>query len=55
MVSTRMYKAELATIRAKLAQRGQIPLTTNAECTQFRFWVTSLESELVDLTQRFTV
>ena len=43
------------TYEAELTQRGQIPSATEAECTQLRSWVTSLESELADLTQRFTI
>ena len=51
----RTYKAKLATLRAKLVQRGQIPPTIEAEYTQLRSRVTSLESELTDHTQRFTI
>lgn len=45
----RTYKAELATLRAELKQRGLTPLAREVECIQLRSQVTSLESELVDL------
>ena len=51
----RTYKAELATLHAKLAQRGQVPSATKDECTKMRSRVISLESELADLTQKFIV
>jgi len=51
----RTYEAELTTLLLELTQRGQIPSATEAECTQLRSRVTSLESELADLTQRFTI
>jgi len=46
----RTYKAELATLHAELAQRGQVPSAMKAEYTKMRSRVTSLESELADLT-----
>ena len=49
------HEAELAILRVELLQRGQIPSTTEVECTQLRSQVTRLESELADLTQRFIV
>ena len=51
----RAYEAELATLRAKLEQRSLAPLAIEAECIQLRSRVTSLESDLEDLTQRFTI
>ena len=51
----RAYEAELTTLKEKLKQRSPTPLATEAKCTQQRSRVTSLESELADLTQRFTI
>ena len=51
----RAYEVELATLRVELEQRTLAPLATEVECIQLRSRVTSLESELADLTQRFTV
>ena len=51
----RNYKAELTTLKAELEQKGLVPSAIEAECTQLRSRVASLESELVDLTLRFTV
>ena len=51
----RAYKADLATLKVELEQRSLAPLGTKAECIQLRSRVTSLESELADLTQRFTI
>ena len=39
----RKNEVELATLRAKLTQKGQIPSATEGECTQLRSRVTSLE------------
>ena len=52
---SRTYESELATPRAELEQRSLAPLSMEAECVQLRSWVTSLESELADITQRFTI
>ena len=38
-----------------LEQRSLAPLAMEVECIQLRSWVTSLESELENLTQRFTI
>ena len=51
----RAYKVKLATLKAKLEQRSSAPLATEVECIQLRSRVISLESELANLTQRFTV
>ena len=52
---SRTYESELATPRAELEQRSLAPLNMEAECVQLRSRVTSLESELADITQRFTI
>ena len=51
----RAYEAELSAHRVELEQRCLAPLATEAECIQLRSRVASLESELANLTQRFTV
>jgi len=51
----RTYEAELANLRAKLEQRSLVPSATEVECIQLRSRVTSLENELANLTQRFTI
>ena len=38
-----------------LKQRSLVPLAIEMECTQLRSQVASLESELANLTQRFTI
>ena len=39
----------------KMGRTYKAKLTTKVECTQLRSQVTSLKSELADLTQRFTI
>ena len=51
----RTYEAKRATFKAELEHRGLAPSTTKVECIQLKSRVTSLESELEDLTQRFTI
>jgi len=46
----RAYKVDLATLKVELEQRSLAPLGTKTECIQLRSRVTSLESELADLT-----
>lgn len=45
--------SELATHRAELDRRGPSLPSTKTECIHLRSWVTGLEDELADLTQRF--
>ena len=51
----RAYEVELATLRAELEQRSLPPLAMLAECIHLRSRVTSLESELVDSTERVAI
>lgn len=51
----RKYEVELAILWAKLAQRDQVPSSMKSKCTKLRSWVTSLESELANLTKIFTI
>lgn len=51
----RTNEAKLTILHVELAQRGQTLLVTEVECTQLGSRVTSLESELSDLTQSFTI
>ena len=45
----------VSTLRIEFEQRSLTLSATEAECVQLRSQVASLESELADLTQRFTV
>ena len=51
----RAYETELANLKIELEQRSLTPLAMEVGCIKLRSQVTSLESELADLTQRFTI
>lgn len=48
-----VQESELATLRAKLDQRGPAPPGTEAKCVQLRSQVADLEDQLATLTRRF--
>ena len=52
---SRTYEGKLATLRIEFEQRSLTLSATEAECVQLRSQVASLENELADLSQRFTV